>query len=230
MTDPIGDFFVQTLQDGRLSRAESKALLATFRDTENLARKRGLYAQRAYQLAKSRLHDSRDESLLEWLFDIMKLLHRAEEVPDDGTSALVAFSPGEEPRWEIKRLIETAVNQIDCCVFTITDDEISDSLVEAHRRGVSLRVISDDDKSFDRGSDLNRLANRGVPVRLDKTDAHMHHKFALFDRTTLLTGSYNWTRSAWRENAENIVVTDERRLVRPFLNYFDELWRELRPR
>jgi cardiolipin hydrolase len=52
----------------------------------------------------------------------------------------------------------------------------------------------------------------------------MHHKFAIFDRTYLVTGSYNWTRSAASYNEENIVVSDDRRLVSAFSGTFEKLW------
>ena len=52
----------------------------------------------------------------------------------------------------------------------------------------------------------------------------MHHKFAVFDRRILLTGSYNWTRSAAGHNEENLLVTDEAKLVGPYLQRFEKLW------
>lgn len=55
----------------------------------------------------------------------------------------------------------------------------------------------------------------------------MHHKFAVFDRVRLLTGSYNWTRSAATENHENVLVSDDPRLVLPFCRAFDDLWTAL---
>ena len=109
-------------------------------------------------------------------------------------------------------------------MFTITDNNIVDVLLDAQTRGIALRIISDDDKSMDRGSDIDRMIARGVPVKLDRTSAHMHHKFALFDGVTLLTGSYNWTRSAARENEENIVVTNDEHLVHAFKTQFETLW------
>ena len=52
----------------------------------------------------------------------------------------------------------------------------------------------------------------------------MHHKFALFDRCLLATGSYNWTRGAAAGNYENILVTGYKELVEPFREEFDRLW------
>jgi phosphatidylserine/phosphatidylglycerophosphate/cardiolipin synthase-like enzyme len=113
------------------------------------------------------------------------------------------------------------------CVFTITDDRITRALLEAHERGVRVRVVSDGDKAMDPGSDIHRLRQAGVAVRVDRAEAHMHHKFAVFDRMRLLTGSYNWTRSAAAENQENVLVSDDPRLVVPFCRAFDDLWTAL---
>jgi phosphatidylserine/phosphatidylglycerophosphate/cardiolipin synthase-like enzyme len=88
-------------------------------------------------------------------------------------------------------------------------------------------VVSDDDKAQDLGSDIARLRDIGIPVRLDRTEAHMHHKFAVFDRLRLLSGSYNWTRSAADANHENVLVSDDARLVQPFCRAFDDLWTSL---
>ena len=52
----------------------------------------------------------------------------------------------------------------------------------------------------------------------------MHHKFAIFDRKQLMSGSYNWTRSAFLENQENIILTNELGLLRQFQDTFDALW------
>jgi phosphatidylserine/phosphatidylglycerophosphate/cardiolipin synthase-like enzyme len=54
----------------------------------------------------------------------------------------------------------------------------------------------------------------------------MHHKFAIFDQRLLVTGSYNWTRSAAERNRENLAVTDDRRLVAAFREEFERLWRD----
>jgi len=73
-------------------------------------------------------------------------------------------------------LLSSARTSIDVCVFTITCDEISAALLDAHRRGVRVRVITDNDQAANTGSDIARLRSAGVPVATDADTAHMHHK------------------------------------------------------
>jgi phosphatidylserine/phosphatidylglycerophosphate/cardiolipin synthase-like enzyme len=113
-------------------------------------------------------------------------------------------------------------------VFTITDDSIKDAIVAAHRRKVSIRIISDNEKAEDLGSDIDQLARIGIPVRVDQSEYHMHHKYAIFDRSRLLTGSYNWTRSAANCNEENFIITSDAVLLKSFRTSFEQLWDQLK--
>ncbi len=112
-------------------------------------------------------------------------------------------------------------------MFTISDDRITDAIVQAHRKGVRIRIITDNKKIHDHGSDIKELAAKGLQVRVDKTRSHMHHKFALFDGSRVLTGSYNWTRSAALFNHENVLVTDQPGIVQDYSREFEKLWKEM---
>ena len=92
---------------------------------------------------------------------------------------------------------------------------------------MKVRIITDDEKEHDLGADISRLRNLGIPVVTDHATSHMHHKFAVTDRSALLTGSFNWTRSASEVNQENVLITTDPRLVAPFAAEFDRLWAEL---
>lgn len=137
------------------------------------------------------------------------------------------FSPGEACRERISELIGEARQSIDVCVFTITDNRLAEPLMSAHARGTKVRIITDNYKADDRGSDVDRFVRAGLSVREDRSENHMHHKYALFDGELLLTGSYNWTRSAADRNRENIVIVNDARLVRAFGEDFDQLWGKL---
>lgn len=110
--------------------------------------------------------------------------------------------------------------------ITITDDRITGAILEAHRRGIAIRILTDNEKAFDPGSDITRLEHAGVPIRVDRTPYHMHHKFAIIDNELLLNGSYNWTRGAAENNEENFIITDDKRLLGPFRELFERLWKQ----
>lgn len=52
----------------------------------------------------------------------------------------------------------------------------------------------------------------------------MHHKFVIIDNNILITGSINWTMTAFFGNFENIMVTNEAALVKPFADEFERIW------
>jgi len=55
----------------------------------------------------------------------------------------------------------------------------------------------------------------------------MHHKYAIADGKTLLNGSFNWTRSASNPNNENILVTNDPKLLGLYTEAFEKLWNSL---
>lgn len=122
----------------------------------------------------------------------------------------------------------SATQTCDICVFTITCDEIANVILDLHRRGVRVRVISDDDQANSLGSDISKFVSAGIPVKVDHSKTHMHHKFCVIDNRLLLTGSFNWTRQAVLGNQENVVVLDDPYLVGQFNQQFEKLWATFR--
>ena len=57
----------------------------------------------------------------------------------------VSFSPGDDCLNDIIELIQSADKYLDVCVFTISDNRISDELIKAYNSGVDIRVISDNE-------------------------------------------------------------------------------------
>jgi mitochondrial cardiolipin hydrolase len=215
-----------SLRDGQLDKAERDTLRAWLEQAAPDGQKRGVYQSLAFNLVTEALEKNLVplHSALNWLERVVKLLTPIHSSVPAASLAEVCFSPQHDGAARIARLFDGVRRSVDVCVFTITDDRITEAMLRAHRRGVALRVITDNDKSFDPGSDIERLERAGVPVRRDITEYHMHHKFALFDGGLLLNGSYNWTRSAALHNEENFLLTTELKLVRPFADLFGRLW------
>jgi len=217
----LADILSRTLDDGHLSRTERRALVERLKEQDPDARERALYRYEAFTLARARMHDPRDAALLDWLVEVVKLFD-----PQDAVAPLAEahFSPRQDCAQRVVHLLEEAQRTVDICVYTITDDRIANAISAAHARGVQIRIITDEAKEHDLGSDIDRLRYEGVPVREDDSEHHMHHKFAIFDGHRLVTGSFNWTRAAARYNQENLVVTSDRHLLRAFEHTFERLW------
>ncbi|MGB0431129.1 MAG: phospholipase D-like domain-containing protein [Bacteroidia bacterium] len=180
-----------------------------------------------YRRLRSKVFDLASEQGIigyEWLEDAMKILDRAKAIT---YTSRAYFSPENSGQDELKELLLSARKAIWACVFTISDDELANALIKKHREGVNVKVISDNDKVFDRGSGIFKMKDAGIPVKVDDTRHHMHHKFAIVDHEILVNGSYNWTRSADEYNHENLIITKDEALVKDFSREYKRLWNEL---
>jgi cardiolipin hydrolase len=136
----------------------------------------------------------------------------------------IAFSPGSDCKKLILDTIREATHKLDVCVFTISDDTISDALKAAFDRGIEIRILTDNLKVSDEGSDIEYLYNSGIDIRIDRSENHMHHKFMVADCLVTITGSYNWTRSAEKYNQENVIWINDEQFSSSFLSEFEALW------
>lgn len=226
MKEQIRDYFLQSLTDERLTRSEGQALRQHVEEAGLSDHDRAWLRSELFDAARAHIAPDNQVAILHWLESANKLLVAPASSAADHR---VYFSPGEDCLQAILSQLRTACRSLKICVFTITDNRIREALLHAHHFGISVKIITDNDKRFDLGSDVEDLAHAGLPVRIDRTPDHMHHKFALIDDTRLLTGSYNWTRAAAADNYENLLVTDAPDLVRPYLRHFEQLWKEMAP-
>ncbi len=226
-TPELDRILKQSLADHHIQAGEKSALIRWVAD--EAADEAGLAVARSRAFALARSESGTAASLLDWLEDVVRIFSRPANRPTStGESPAAFFSPGKTCVHEIIRQFDSAKSKCDICVFTITDDRITDAIIRANSRGVDLRVITDDEKSHDLGSDIDKLQMVGISCKMDSGNAaHMHHKFALFDGLRLMTGSFNWTRSASEQNEENLIVTPDPVLVNAFSNRFEQLWAKL---
>ena len=225
-TDELDRALRATLDDGRLSRTEKQALGEILSETPLDGNRLAQLRARAFTMAKERTSDLRALEALDWVEAFVRLTAQREPAPEAAASR-ACFSPGDGCLSTILGELGRTRKSADICVFTITDDRITSAIVAAHLRGVVVRIITDNDKQYDQGSDIERLRGAGVALKVDESEHHMHHKFALLDGVTLLNGSYNWTRSAATFNEENLIVTSDRALVATFTRQFREMWQQL---
>lgn len=175
-----------------------------------------------FELAQNDSSDVDTIKLVTWLEEINKCLLPVKDKNE--TENRCYFSPGDDCENAIVSSIRNANHSVKICVFTISENVITNEIIAAKKRGVSVTIITDNDKLNDKGSDIRWLADEGVRIRIDQSSSHMHHKFCIVDKEILLTGSYNWTKSAADRNQENLLVTEDPKMVKAYLNEFEKLW------
>ena len=216
----------RTLQDRRLSRGERKAVKEWVEGTGVSPRRLALLRNRVFLAAAEVGKGTENARVLEWLEGrVGALAAAAAGLQRDPPQAEALFSPGDQCRNRLVGLLGETRRRVEICVFSITDDILARAIRQAHRRGVEIRILTDRVKAWDEGSDVDHLEAQGIAVARDTSDKHMHHKFALFDGETLVTGSYNWTRCAAVANNENLLLTGDPRLVGAFSQQFESLWK-----
>lgn len=139
------------------------------------------------------------------------------------------FSHHDNIREVVISSLNTASHDLKICMYTISDNPIAEAIFDCFSRGVNVRIITDDGKILDKGSDIISLDERGLDIRIDSDRSLMHHKFLIVDNVKLLTGSYNWTRTGSDINNENILVTTNKKITKAYKKEFKRLWKEMKP-
>ena len=220
--DEIINRLKQSIEDEIFSKDDKRSIKDLVSKSSLSPHQLNFLRSKVYELGNEKATDANYRFILEWVKQANSALRTK---PRDIAEAF--FSPGESCRAAITQQIEKSIKQLRICVFTISDDRIANAIVLAHRKGVDVRIITDDDKSLDVGSDIQSLAREGIAIKMDNTPNHMHNKFMVTDERLAITGSYNWTQSAARFNNENIILVSEAGVVKSFLNEFDKLWHEM---
>lgn len=162
------------------------------------------------------------EQIISWLQNCFQIIDRYSFRFNQ-----VFFSPGNEIKNEISKLLYDARLTVDLCIFTITDDELARQIIACHKRGVKVRIITDDEKTTAKGSEIFRFEKAGIPIKTDHSHYHMHNKFGIIDKRIAITGSFNWTYTATKHNQENLMATSKYEIVKEYRNEFERLWKEL---
>lgn len=208
-----------------LSRKDRKAIRGFLEEMRPDSDQLAALRHAVLPVAESRLahHDSR--VVLRWAHELGKLLLPV--IPAGLPAVECHFSPSESGRRRLCGLIGTARERVDLCMYLLADDELAGALIKARRdHNLVVRLILDDDQMKQAGSDHEALAEAGILIRTDSCAQYMHHKFGVYDGAWLSTGSANWTRAAAEANFENMIVTNDTRLVEPYLREFERLWKD----
>ena len=141
----------------------------------------------------------------------------------------VYFSPQGGATEAIVRAVDGARISLHVQAYTFTSAPILKAISAAHRRGVLVKVILDQSQLTDQFSPLPSLLAAGVPTWIDAAHQIAHNKIMIIDGETIITGSFNFTRSAEYYNAENLLVIRDKALADRYEANFQEHLRHSQP-
>ncbi len=140
---------------------------------------------------------------------------------------------------QVHQALITAKQSITCVMYMADinpkynhgwEYNLVNDLIGAHRRGVAVTVIFDQNTMFweegKKGKKTERrsqdayelLKKNGVPVYYDSKDRVTHSKILVIDNYITIVGSTNWTYSALKKNHEASVLIKSRSVAESFLS------------
>lgn len=140
------------------------------------------------------------------------------------------FSPGGTALELILKFVGNAHISADMAAYEISSRPVAQALSAAVSRGVMVRLVADEIQSSKYQSLVKEMACAGVQVRINSMYSLMNNKFIVVDGRAVETGSFNYTSSAEKRNAENaLVITGEPEVARQYQAEFNRLWSESAP-
>ena len=146
----------------------------------------------------------------------------AEQFRSTGTTD-VYFSPHGGCTDAIVKELASARTEILVQAYSFTSKPIAKALLDARKRGLKIEVVLDKSQQSKKYSAADFVAHSGIPTYIDSAHAIAHNKIIIIDRSTLITGSFNFTKAAEENNAENLlVIKGNKALVDRYIQNFKD--------
>ena len=137
--------------------------------------------------------------------------------PED-TRIQVCFTPGQDCTAFLIDQINASQKSIEVQAYFFTSYKIANALIQAKTRGVEVQVILDKSQ-FDPTHFSVRPALQKAKIKIYEDDRPKiaHNKVMIFDDETVMTGSFNFTYSAQTQNAENMIIIENKDVAKAYL-------------
>jgi phosphatidylserine/phosphatidylglycerophosphate/cardiolipin synthase-like enzyme len=189
-------------------------------------------------------------------FGLQKPLRNSQTITLNNSKITVNVSPisPTEPWVDsanglISKTLSASKKTVDLALFVFSDQQLANILEERHDQNVQVRALIEPQfayRSYSEALDMmgfalsenckyevdnhpwkNPISTVGVPI-LAKGDL-LHHKFAVIDNQTVITGSHNWSEAANNGNDEILVVIENPTVAAHYQREFDRLYSTIKP-
>lgn len=148
------------------------------------------------------------------------------EVDWGSTVTEVYFAPEDKVQSQILSEIQAATKSIDFMIYAFSSEKILQAILDRMTQGIKVRGIFDDRYKTSDWSEkvFDALKEKGAKVKYDDSPSIVHHKVMIIDRKIVITGSYNFSQNAEKENDENVVIIHNPKVAQRYSREFRILW------
>ena len=133
----------------------------------------------------------------------------------------VCFTPGQDCVKMLANTIKEAKKSIYVQAYTFTSYQLADALISAHKRGVAVNIIFDRGQfapNFRSAKKVNEMLQAShLNMWKDSVSGLAHNKVMIIDKDIVETGSFNFTYSAQKFNAENMLIIADSQLAQIYM-------------
>ena len=144
----------------------------------------------------------------------------------DGTRVEVLFAPEDRVSSRLVPLVNDAQRSIRFMAFSFTHEPLAAAVRARAKAGVDVKGIFETRDSDTEFSQLSPLFCADVAVRQDGNPGMLHHKVFIIDDSIVVTGSFNFSENADRNNDENMVIITHPDIAAQYLAEFERRWAE----
>lgn len=123
---------------------------------------------------------------------------------------------------DLASAIDEARLSVDVAIYDLNLWSIRDALIQAHRRGLEVRLVTESDNMDE--LEIQELKEAGIEVLGDRQEGSMHDKFVIVDRSEVWTGSMNFTTGGIYRDNNNLIRLRSSKLAEDYRSEFEQMF------
>jgi phosphatidylserine/phosphatidylglycerophosphate/cardiolipin synthase-like enzyme len=141
---------------------------------------------------------------------------------DPGSPTADTYRDG--PDESLAAAIDAARLSVDMAIYDLNLWSVRDALIDAHRRGVEVRVVTESDNMDE--LEVQELKEAGIEVLGDRREGLMHDKFVVIDHLQVWTGSMNFTTGGGYLDNNNLIRVQSSKLADDYTVEFEQMFKD----
>ena len=140
----------------------------------------------------------------------------------DVTQVEVYFSPDDGTMERVLELVQDSEESVLFMAYSFTDDDLALAVIDTEKSGLEVAGVMDKAQVLsNKSGEYQNLLEKGIDVRLDGNPKSMHHKVIIIDGQIVVTGSYNFSKSAKTRNDENTLILHSLEIAELYMEEFE---------